>query len=333
MVFVVGKCGLQPAAPVFAFRLEDPRGDERRQSHRIPRCGEGQQPLSRPADPSFTVRRHRGSTGGRTTGSLRDSELLDGLGVVCAQRGQHLGQVGIGPGDKHLVRFLTRPEEHRHDQGCCLALPGLHPQRPPHGLNDIGRGPPDIGEDDGIAVLGIDALAEHTCRRQHTALHHRLVHDPRRELLKHLAPVHRLMLPAQPVGPHQPRLRIYLLIALPQRLRNPTQPARESLRFAGAMVKVKILRSRCSAPVFSTAVCSAASRTPRTASVRACSPTSCAAWTWGSAMSTHTTWYCAIRPRSIACDIVSRYTTGPKTAASSIDATNRAGAAPRPHHP
>lgn len=44
---------------------------------------------------------------------------------------------------------------------------------------------------------------------------------------------------------------------------------------------------------------------PGPASERPSAPRSCAAWSWLSVMSTHTTWYGAQIPRSIASDSVS----------------------------
>ncbi len=69
--------------------------------------------------------------------------------------------------------------------------------------------------------------------------------------------------------------------------------------------KTSVRRKFSSEDAFIRAVWSVASRAPRTLSERPSAPRSCAAWSWVSVMSTHTTWYGAQIPRSIASDSVS----------------------------
>lgn len=66
--------------------------------------------------------------------------------------------------------------------------------------------------------------------------------------------------------------------------------------------KTSVRRNPSWAAAFTSAVCSAASRAPRTASERPSLPSSTAARNCGSVTSTHTTRYGAQTPRSMASD-------------------------------
>ncbi len=95
--------------------------------------------------------------------------------------------------------------------------------------------------------------------------------------------------------------------------------------------KTSVRRNPWSAAAFTSAACSAASRTPRTASERPSAPTSTAAWNEGSLTSTHTTRYGAQILRSMASARVrvwQREPNGP-SGSSSMDATR----VPRPRAP
>ncbi len=161
--------GLHASAPVGVFGVEDAEVDEGGEGGRVARSGELQQglgwyrqPVASVAVGSFVFLAAAAClyAFGAALG-LGFGQLFHDAGVVRPECFQQLRQPAERPGGEHVVGRLPGAEQDRHDQADHFPLAGLHAQCAADGLDEVGHGAAYVGEVDGVAVLGVDALAQH----------------------------------------------------------------------------------------------------------------------------------------------------------------------------